>query len=137
MVKNHSYGGWKLPKPRKSKDAFASSQHAETPAMRNLEYEQLLARAMDARRLVELRYEGDAAPRLFQPEGLYHSSRDKICVTGVQVRNPNELGEDNTPHLFEVGRVMTLRTSEADFLYPVRFDPLDPKYQKGVIHSAR
>jgi hypothetical protein len=136
MVKKPTFGGWKMPKPRKARNPSKISQPAERPAMRNLQYEQLLATAMDDRRLVELRYEGDAAPRLFQPEGIYHSSRDKVCVAGVQVRNPNHPGKDDTPHVFEVGRVMSLRVSETAFLHPVRFDRYDDKYAEGVIHSA-
>lgn len=135
-------GGYRPPRIRKPVNPFdriargLKAAVSEPVAPRRRDFEQQLCAAMDGRQLVELRYDDDVAPRLFQPEGLFQSAKGKVCVAGVQVRNPNKLGEDGDPHTFEVGKIADLRVSEARFLHPVRFDPTDPKYQNGVICCA-
>lgn len=104
--------------------------------MRRRDFETLLCEAIRTKVLVTLWYKQDAAPRLYQPEGVYHSTSEKVCVTGVQIRNPNKFGEDNQPHTFEVAEISDLRVTDDKFLHPLRFDRFDPEYRNGIISSC-
>lgn len=100
-MKRPTWGGFKASK--KPRNPFAAPPPPPPPAPRRYEFERALCQAIENRRLVSMRYEDDFAAGTFQPEGLYHSTKNKICVAGVQINNPAEPTESNEPRVFEVG----------------------------------
>jgi hypothetical protein len=102
-------------------------------APRNRQFEELLCRAVSARLLVELRYDNDAAPRLFAPHTVYRSTTRRVNVGGTQVENPSRPLEGFEHRVFEVALIRTLRLTDTHFRPDAPFDPEDPRYVNGVI----
>jgi len=105
------------------------------PAPRRLDFERLLCDAIAKEKLVSLKYPGDIRAREFEPGVVFHSSknRDKINVGGCQIINPNEIGENMTPHYFEVGKIVSLTVTDKPFVVRERIDIFDARYANGII----
>jgi hypothetical protein len=108
---------------------------AVTP--RRFDWETILRNAMQAKVLVNLRYKDDLADRLYQPEGMWETEDGGVYVAGVQLRNPNKTGEDGVPHNFTVGKIATVRLTDASFPHRVRFDRFNAKYGGRVMCAAQ
>ncbi|PVX27912.1 hypothetical protein DD559_19435 [Sphingomonas pokkalii] len=96
----------------------------------------MIGDAIDARRLLSLRYDDDVLPRSFQPAALYFSSGEKVCVTGIQISNPAELQSNGEPRVFEVGRIRTVEITDQPFRQPATIDRSDSRYAGGIIKSV-
>lgn len=126
---SNPFGGWppKLRKPRKPRNPFAAAKPEERPAPRKLSVENLLCQAIAERMTVSLFYDDDIVARLFEPHAVYHSTKNKVCVSG------NQPGDG--PKNLEVGKIRNAQCTGDKFQSDPRFDRLDPKYQNGVICS--
>lgn len=92
---------------------------AEGPA-RNRVFERRLKTAIDQRRLVAVRYEGDRVARLFAPHTLYRARSGKVLVLGTQVNNPGRVYRGPEVRSFEVAKVEALRPTGQQFLPDAR-----------------
>jgi hypothetical protein len=106
MAKRLTLGGWK---PRRN--PFAPPKQADEPAHRRYDLERTLCEAIGARKLVTLIYEDDFAERTFAPHAVYTSTKDKVCVSGVQLGTP----DGHSPKNFEVGKIRTVNITRQDF----------------------
>lgn len=126
--------GGKPPKP--PRNPFAAKAAAAPAAPRRFDFERIVADAIDARLLLSLRYDDDILARTFQPAVLYHSSGDKVCVSGLQISNPAESRENGEPRVFEVGKMRTVEVTDQPFGQPATFDRSDKRYAGGIIKSV-
>jgi hypothetical protein len=88
----------------------------------------LLCKAIRGRVVVSVYYDDDLAPRLFEPSAVYYSTKNKVCVSGIQ---PND-----GPKNLEVGRIRSATLTGNKFQPDPRFDRFDPKYRNGIICSV-
>lgn len=105
------------------------------PAPRKPNFESLLCNAISNRMRVALQYDGDHMERLFEPSAVYWTSKRKVCVSGVQITNPEKPQDNMEPHNFEVGKISHLRLTDQTFAPDPRFSRSDPKYRNGIICS--
>ncbi len=117
------------------KNPFAQTKQPDAPAPRRFDLEQALCSAIKARKLVTLTYD-DYVARTFQPTAVYVTSKDKVCVSGVQIINPVKPLDNVEPHNFEVGKITSVVITDQPFLVPSNFDRFEKKYDKGVICSV-
>lgn len=115
------------------RNPYKTPKQEPPPAPRNQGFENLLCQAIRERRVVELRYDDDAQFRRFEPAAVYNTAKHKICVSGVQLTNPNEPGDEQGPHNFEVGKIADLTLTDVNFQPDPRFDRFDAKYKNGII----
>jgi hypothetical protein len=119
-------GSWARP-PRRPRSFFAAPKADEPPAPRKRDIESLLCEAMAKRVLVSLFYEDDMSPRSFGPSAVYHSTKGKVCVCGVQA------GDDF--HVFEVGKIRSASMTTTAYT-PAPIDRSDARYASGIICAA-
>lgn len=124
----------------KSSSPFGAYRAARIPstvdaAPRNLSLEQLICKAIRQRVILELKYQDDALFRSFEPTAVYRTSQHKVFVSGVQIKNRNDLLDNSGPHNFEVGLIKDVRLTGISFSPGSRFNRLDPRYRNGVICS--
>ncbi|WP_334150949.1 hypothetical protein [Hyphomicrobium sp.] len=110
-----------------------TSKPTKPPAPRNTVLEQALCNAIAKRLRVSLQYEDDMLARTFEPHAVYHTSTGKVCVAGNVTANPNDYSDKLGPHNFEVGRIRSVRATEAKFIPDPRFDRHDAKYSNGIL----
>jgi hypothetical protein len=122
--------------PKAPRNQFAAKAAPAPPAPRRLDFERIVAEAIDARRLLSLHYDDDMMARTFQPAVLYHSSGDKVCVSGLQIGNPVEPRENGEPRVFEVGKMRSVEVTDQPFGQLVTFDRFDKRYAGGIIKSV-
>ena len=123
------FGAWpKIAKPRKARNPFAPAKVEKPAAPREPLTEDLLCRAIQERCVVSLYYDGDALARSFEPTAVYHSTKNKVCVSGIQ--------RGDGPKNLEVGKVRNARITGDKFQPDPRFDRFDPKYRNGIICSV-
>lgn len=103
------------------------------PVARNRVYEAQLCQAIAQKVRVQLKYADDLAYRTYEPYCVFTSTRGKVCVSGTQVINPEKPSDAWEPHNFEVGRIASLLLTGTNFKPDARFDPMDAKYQNGII----
>lgn len=117
------------------KNPFATPKKQDTPVPRRFDLERILCGAIKERKLVTLAYE-DHVLRTFQPTAVYTTSKDKVCVSGVQITNPAKPLDNLEPHNFEIGKITALSVTDRDFVVPSNFDRFDKKYANGIICSV-
>lgn len=110
-----------------------SGKQEKPPAARNFAFEQALCQAIAQRVLVLITYEGDFISRTFAPHAVYYSTADKVNVFGIQIDNPADPLERHVPRMFEVGRIVSLSLTAANFQPDARYNRFDSRYQYGVI----
>lgn len=108
----------------------------EFGSSRNLACERKLCEAITTRRLVEFRYEGDVAFRLFAPHAVYYSTPDRVSISGAQLQNPGDLLASHTPRVFGVATIRGVRITSHQFSPDPGFSRCDPRYKKGIIRSV-
>jgi hypothetical protein len=128
-VRRPTFGGYKPPKM----DVKSIPQPKPLPAPRKLEFENLLCQAIAETRVVLLRYDADFADREYLPGAVYQTTNNKISVTGFQRRDGNAPFYPPSVHVFEVGKMTSLRLTDERFQQDMRIDRLDPRYRKGII----
>ena len=102
-------------------------------ASRQPHIEDQLCSAIYERRVVQLRYKDDLSHRLFAPHAVFHSSTEKILVTGTQVENPSKPWDQYEPRNFEVGLIRDIILTEYKFKPDERFSSSDERYRHGLI----
>lgn len=102
-------------------------------APRQPHIENQLCSAIRERKIVRLRYKADAAQRLFAPHAVFHSSTEKVLVTGMQVENPSKPWDRYEPRNFEVGLIKDIALTKDAFAPDQRFSSSDDRYRYGVI----
>lgn len=122
--------------PKKARNPFAVAPAPKPPAPRRVDFERVIGDAIDARRLLSLRYDDDVLARTFQPAALYYSSGDKVCVTGIQISNPADSRSNGEPRVFEVGRMRGVEITDQPFSQPATIDRSDSRYSGGIIRSV-
>lgn len=122
--------------PKKPRNPFAVAPAPKPPVPRRPDFERAVENAIDTRRLMSLRYDDDMLARTFQPAALYHSSGDKVCVTGIQIGNPADPRSNGEPRVFEVGRMRSAEITDQPFSHPAKVDRLDSRYAGGIIKSV-
>lgn len=120
-------------RPAKSIWGGSGAKPGKPAVMRNRAYEALLCQAVEQRVQVELQYDRTAGLRVFEPDCVYTSTQDKVCVSGIQASNSAEPLNGRKPHNFEVGRIKNLRVTDVNFQPNPLFDSRDPKYKNGFI----
>lgn len=113
---------------RKPRNPFVQPKAEERPAPRQSQTENLLCRAIRERLVVSLYYDDDLAARRFEPTAVYHSTKGKVCVSGIQ---PN-----SGPKNLEVGKIRNASLTGDKFQPDPRFDRFDAKYRNGIICSV-
>lgn len=106
----------------------------DAPAPRNQQWERALARAIDARVLVELIYERETAARTFAPQAVFQTAEGGVHVTGLQMLDPGARPMAGEVRDFEIGRVRLVRLTER----PHDLPPVDrnaPKYRNGILSA--
>lgn len=123
-----------LPKAKKPK-ALTLPKVEKPPAPRRIDFERTLRDAIEKEKLVSLKYPGDIQAREFEPGAVYYSSRNpqKVNVGGCQITNPNDTRENMQPHVFEVGKIVSLALTEKPFVVREGIDVRDPRYVNGFI----
>ncbi|WP_439618322.1 hypothetical protein [Shinella sp.] len=119
------------PKPKR----LTAPKIEEPPAPRRYDFERLLCEAINQEKQVSLRYSGDFHAREFEPSVVFHSSKNphQVNVGGCQIINPNNVGENMTPHNFEVGKIVSLALIDKPFIVRERVDVLRATYANGII----
>ncbi len=118
------------------RNPYKPAKREPPPAPRNLNFETLLCQAIRERRVVEFKYDDDLQSRTFEPAAVYTSAKNKVCVSGVQLTDRNDPIDQHKPQNFEVGKMTTLRITDANFQPDPRFDRRDVKYKNGIICSV-
>lgn len=104
----------------------------DAPVPRNQQWERALARAIEARVLVELIYERETASRTFAPQAVFLSAQGGVSVTGLQLLDGETAPTAGEVRDFEVGRVRLVRLTERHHELP----PVDKdatKYRSGIL----
>src|SRR6266566_575790 len=92
----------------------------------------LLAAVAD-RRVVELRYQGDAAKRVIQPHIVYRTGTGKECVDGYQLAGPTHSGSLPDWRPFDLTKIQYLEVLHERFSPAPGYNPSSRKYQRGVV----
>lgn len=126
---SHSFGSRPPQKSlaAKPRNPFAPQKPSSVPAQRKTGFEKSLCDAIRAELIVELWYDRDMAPRAYEPEVVYHSSKGKICVDGRLV-----VQGGSVPHTFEVGKIARLTVTDRKFRRDPRFQLSNSKYRHRV-----
>lgn len=95
-----------------------------------------LLRAIAEHRVVELRYDQDAAYRRVQPHVLYRTSAGKECVDIYQVEGPTHSGGLPDWRLLELRRIRRMHVLEETFTQAPGYNPGGDRYRHGVIARA-
>jgi hypothetical protein len=103
------------------------------PAPRSLQIENQFCAAIRERQIVQLRYKDDVSWRLFAPHAVFHSSTEKVLVTGTQVENPSKPWDRYEPRNFEIGLIKAMTLTDDKFTPDHRFNSRDERYSHGVI----
>jgi hypothetical protein len=96
----------------------------------------LLCKAIQEKRVVELRYQQDSFFRKFEPHAVYYSTKDNICVSGTQTQNLNKPLEESEPRIFDLSEIREARLTPLAFTPDPRFNRSDPRYKNGIICSV-
>ena len=127
---------------RKLKPAPVTSSHARQvlregpPERRSVYLESLLCIAIRKRVLVKLQFKEYIAERLFEPTVVYLSKNHHLCVTGVQIADPEKPLINPEFRNFEIGEIRSVLLTEQAFVIDPVVDQFDGKYANGIICST-
>jgi hypothetical protein len=93
--------------------------------------------AIQQRRVVELRYDNDAADRTVHPHVVYRTATGKECLDAYQVRGPTSSGSLPDWRLFDLARIRRVEVLSEEFAPAPGYDPNGRKYRHGVIARLR
>jgi pSer/pThr/pTyr-binding forkhead associated (FHA) protein len=100
------------------------------------QWQQPLCQAISKRKSVDLRYKNDLQYRRFDPYAVYRSTKDNLCVSGLQTKNNNKPLDPAEPRVFDLSEIKDVRITDASFIPDSRFDRHDPRYKNGIICSV-
>src|ERR1700694_4351193 len=119
---------------------LASTQERPTPqgspARRIIYLESLLCIAIRKRVLVKLQFKGRVVERLFEPTVVYLSRKHQLCITGVEIADPEKPLRNLEVRNFEIGEIRSALLTEQAFVVDLVFDRFDGKYANGIICST-
>jgi hypothetical protein len=120
---------------------FASTQKLPTspedPSTRRTPLlESLLCISIRRRVLVKVRLKDDIEERLFEPMVVYLSNKHRLCVSGVQIADPQTPLNNLQMHNFEIGKIKSVCVTEQTFVIDPVIDRFDGKYANGIICST-
>jgi hypothetical protein len=119
-------------KPRVAK----APKPQEMPAMRRLDLEAVLCKAIAGQLAVRLRYKDDVQARDYNPYCVFISPKSrKILVYGKQTRNSADPFEQPGPHYFEVGLATSIGLTDQRFEPDILLKPYAAKGKLGTICS--
>ena len=133
MASKNSFFGSFGAKPFGGK-RYKTPKVGDLPAPRNLAFEENFCQAIRDRVLVKLRYEDDVAERTFAPHAVFHSLKNKVSVSGTQIKNPGKAGDE--PRYFEIGKVASATLTDCKFTPHPWFNRSDEQYRNGIICSV-
>jgi hypothetical protein len=93
----------------------------------------MLCNAIGARLLVELRYDGEAAHRLFAPHALFRTDRSGMQVSGTPHEPAEQASDGEALEILALGRIRSLRITGEAFDPDPRFDRSSRVFEAGVI----
>jgi hypothetical protein len=127
-----------VPKPKLGPLAPAQERPTpeEFPARRSIYLESLLCIAIRKRVLVKLQFKDRVAERLFEPTVVYLSRKHQLCVTGVEIGDPEKPLKNLEVHDYEIGAIRSVFLSEQAFVVDLVIDRFDGKYANGIICST-
>ena len=119
---------------------FGSTQERptpeEAPARRSLYVESLLCIAIRKRVLVKLQFKDRVAERLFEPTVVYLSGKHRVCVTGVEIADPEKPLNNLEARNYEIGEIRSVFLTEQAFVVDPVIDRFAAKYENGIICST-
>lgn len=92
-----------------------------------------LCDSIKKRRTVRLRHSDESAFRTFNPYVLYRSPKNKILVSGVQIRNDSGLNKEISPLTIEAAKISEVIVTEDFFEYDIFWRIPENKFANGVI----
>ena len=107
-----------------------------SPARRSAYLESLLCIAIRKRVLVKLQFKDRVAERLFEPTVVYLSRKHRLCITGVEIADPEKPLNDLEVRNFEIGEIRNVFLTEQAFVVDLVIDRFDGKYDNGIICST-
>lgn len=127
--------------PRKQPHLFASTQEQEILledplARRSIYLEFLLCIAIRKRVLVKLQLKEYIVDRLFEPTVVYLAKNHHLCVSGVQISDPEKPLINPQFRNFEIGEIRGVLLTEQAFVIDPVVDPFDARYANGIICST-
>ena len=123
-------------RPFGTKGRKKAAKPKEPSASRNTHFENKFCEAIKHHLVVTLRCEGDTLDRTFAPHAVFHSTQDKVCVSGTQLRNPEKFGDDDEARYFEIGKVGSMTLTDRKFTPHPWFNRFDDQYRNGIICSV-
>jgi hypothetical protein len=95
-----------------------------------------LIQAVAERRVVELRYEGDAASRVVHLHVLYRTGTGKECIDAYQVEGPTHSGTLPDWRPFDLSKIRHLEILDKGFGLAPGYNPRGRKYRHGIVARA-
>jgi hypothetical protein len=96
-------------------------------------FSDVIAEAIETRRVLKIRYEKDRLPRMFAPYFYRHAKNGNFVVGGLQIANPNSLDGDNERRTFIVSKIKSIELTMDTFVPVDTFTPNDPTVSTGII----
>jgi len=85
---------------------------------------------------VKLQFKDHVAERLFEPTVAYLSRKHQLCVTGVQIADPEMPLNNSEVRNFEISEIRRVFLTEQAFVVDPVIDRFDGKYANGIICST-
>ena len=85
---------------------------------------------------MKLQFKDRVAERLFEPTVVYLSRKHQLCITGVEIADPEKPLNDLEVRNFEIGEIRSVFLTEQAFVVDLVFDRFDAKYGNGIICST-
>jgi predicted DNA-binding transcriptional regulator YafY len=95
-----------------------------------------LLSAVSEHRVVELRYQDDAANRVVHPHVVYRTRGGKECVDAYQVAGATQSGDLPDWRPFDLSKIRHLQVLDERFLLAPGYNPSGRKYRNGIIARA-
>ena len=119
---------------------FGSTQEQptpqESPARRSVYLESLLCIAIRKRVLVKLQFKDRVVERLFEPAVVYLSRKHQLCITAVEIADPEKPLRNLEVRNFEIDEIRSVFLTEQAFVVDPVIDRFDGKYENGIICST-
>ncbi len=96
----------------------------------------LVRDAIDERRIVRLRYQGDGSEREVWPHIMYRTSKGTVCVDCYQIAGPTH-GRLPDWRPFNLMKIVTFDAEQWRFEVAPDYNSASPKYRHGVLARGR
>ena len=113
-----------------------STPRQEPLERRSLYLESVLCIAIRKRVLVTLQFKDYIVERLFEPTVVYLSRKHLLCVTGIQITDPDKPLNNLEVRDFDIGGIRNVLLTEQTFIIDPVIERSDGKYSNGIICST-